>query len=115
MKKLLVVAAVLIASYACGQQSAATSAGGRQPLALSNGPTQGAPDKSATTTVPGQTSYAPQQPAPTPVQGPLVIRQAQLTVTVGSGSFDSKLTDVRHLVELEGGFIAGTDAQVNPQ
>src|SRR5215831_10618244 len=114
MKKLLVVAVILIASYACGQQSAATSAGRNQPLSLSNGTSQGAPDKSATT-VPGQTSFAPQQPAPTPIQGPLVIRQAQLTVSVGSGSFDSKLTDVRHLVELEGGFIAGTDAQVNPQ
>src|SRR5215831_17585492 len=99
MKKLLVVAVILIASYACGQQSAATSAGRNQPLSLSNGTSQGAPDKSATT-VPGQTSFAPQQPAPTPIQGPLVIRQAQLTVSVGSGSFDSKLTDVRHLVEL---------------
>jgi hypothetical protein len=46
--------------------------------------------------------------------GPQVIRQAQLSVTVTSGSFDSKLSQVRTLVEAQGGFIAGTDAQANP-
>jgi Domain of unknown function (DUF4349) len=48
------------------------------------------------------------------VQGPQVIRQAQLTVTVGSGLFDSKLAAVRALVQQEQGFISGTDAQSNP-
>lgn len=112
MKKLLIAAVVLAAAVACGE--AASSSQGHQPLALSNGTAQQAPDKAAAVP-PGQTTYAPSQPAPLPVQGPLVIRQAQLTVSVTSGSFDSKLSDVRHLVELEDGFIAGTDAQVNPQ
>jgi hypothetical protein len=43
-----------------------------------------------------------------------VIRTAQLTISVASGQFDSKLTNLRTLVEQEGGFIAGTDAQSNP-
>ena len=108
MKKLLVAAVILAAAVACGANSAAgyqshQAARGSQALAP-------APDKSASTVAP-----APNQPAPMPVQGPLVIRQAQLTVSVSAGSFDSKLTAVRHLVELEQGFIAGTDAQVNPQ
>jgi hypothetical protein len=48
------------------------------------------------------------------LQGPPVIRQAQLAITVGAGSFDSKLASVRSLVEAEQGYIAGTDAQSNP-
>jgi uncharacterized protein DUF4349 len=114
MKKLLVAAVVLVAAYACGQSSTSSSSS-HQPLAA-YGPANTAPDKSA----PGSTTIAApnqQVPAPTqtPVQGPLVIRQAQLSLSVSSGSFDSKLADVRRLVELEDGYIAGTDAQVNPQ
>jgi hypothetical protein len=37
-----------------------------------------------------------------------------MTITVGSGSFDTKLAGVRALVQLQGGFISGTDAQANP-
>jgi len=113
MKKVLIAAVILSAAVACGEASSSFQA--HQPLALSNGSAQQAPDKSTAALPPGQTTYAPNQPAPMPIQGPLVIRQAQLTVSVASGSFDSKLSDVRHLVELEQGFIAGTDAQVNPQ
>jgi hypothetical protein len=113
MKKLLIAAVVLAAAVACGE--AASSSQTHQPLSLSGGTAQQAPDKSTAALPPGQTSFAPNQPAPVPIQGPLVIRQAQLTVSVSSGSFDNKLADVRHLVELEQGFIAGTDAQVNPQ
>ena len=113
MKKLLIAAVVLAAAVACGE--AASSSQAHQPLALSNGSAQQAPDKSAAAVPPGQANYAPNQPVPVPIQGLLVIRQAQLTVSVTSGSFDSKLADVRQLVELEQGFIAGTDAQVNPQ
>ncbi len=113
MKKLLIAAVILAAAVACGEASSSSQA--HQPMALSNGSAQQAPDKSTVVVPPGQTTYAPNQPAPMPIQGPLVIRQAQLTVSVASGSFDSKLADVRHLVELEQGFIAGTDAQVNPQ
>src|SRR5690349_16219033 len=113
MKKLLIAAVILAAAVACGE--AASSSQSHQPLSLSGGTAQQAPDKSTAAVPPGQTSYAPNQPAPVPVQGPLVIRQAQLTISVASGSFDSRLADVRRLVELEQGFIAGTDAQVNPQ
>ena len=113
MKKLLIAAVVLAAAVACGEAASTTPA--HQPLALSDGTAQQAPGKSTAAVPPGQTTYAPNQPVPTPIQGPLVIRQAQMTVSVSSGSFDSKLSDVRHLVELEQGFIAGTDAQVNPQ
>jgi len=113
MKKLLIAAVVLAAAVACGE--AASSSQTHQPQSLSGGTAQQAPDKSTAALPPGQTSFAPNQPAPVPIQGPLVIRQAQLTVSVSSGSFDNKLADVRHLVELEQGFIAGTDAQVNPQ
>ncbi len=113
MKKLLIAAVILAAAVACGEASSSSQA--HQPLALSNGSAQQAPDKSSGALPPGQANYAPNQPAPMPIQGPLVIRQAQLTVDVTSGSFDSKLADVRQLVELEQGFIAGTDAQVNPQ
>ena len=115
MKKLLVAAAILVAAYACGQ---ATTSGSTARLPLSAGGAQTVPGKSASV-APGGASYAPDQPAPvpaqTPIQGPQVIRQAQLSISVSSGSFDSKLADVRHLVEQEQGFIAGTDAQANPQ
>jgi hypothetical protein len=111
MRKLLIAAVILAAAVACGE--AATSSQSHQSLSLSEGTAQPAPGKSTAALPPGQTTYAPNQPVP--VQGPLVIRQAQLTVSVTSGSFDSKLADVRQLVELEQGFIAGTDAQVNPQ
>lgn len=113
MKKLLIAAVILAAAVACGE--AASSSQSHQPLSVSGGTAQQAPDKSTAALPPGPTGFAPNQPAPVPIQGPLVIRQAQLTVSVTSGSFDSKLSDVRHLVELEQGFIAGTDAQVNPQ
>jgi hypothetical protein len=43
-----------------------------------------------------------------------VIRQAQLTMSVGAGTFDSKLSLARTIVEAEGGYIAGTQAQTAP-
>jgi hypothetical protein len=49
-----------------------------------------------------------------PIQGPQVIRQAQLAISVKSGKFDSSLAGVRSLVELEQGYVSGTDAQANP-
>ena len=123
MKKVLVVLAILGASAACGGAggggSASTGAGTPgdsaqyaptkpegQPTKISGQPASGGgaagnANPSGGTTVPV-------------LQGPPVIRQAQLGITVASGSFDSKLTQVRTLVESEGGFIAGTDAQVNP-
>lgn len=113
MKKVLVMVAVLAGAAACGgstasegnpfapaQKSVVGQAGSAQPArpgGAPNGANQPAPD----TTVPV-------------LQGPPVIRLAQLDITVGSGSFDSKLSAVRTLVEAQGGYIAGTDAQAQP-
>jgi hypothetical protein len=117
MKKILVVVAILVAAAACGAGSTAATPANRGNSYLSGqagSATGGAPVKSAPqpgssdTSNPSGTSVVP------PIQGPQVIRQAQLQISVKSGSFDSSLSDVRHLVESENGYIAGTDAQVNP-
>ena len=112
MKRLIVIAAILTAAAACGGNTATTTSGhsGFVGMAPAPVPAVGAPSKDAT--VPGG---APTQTSVVPtIQGPQVIRQAQLSITVSSGSFDSKLADVRGLVQLQGGFISGTDAQANP-
>ncbi len=111
MRKVLVVIAILAAAAACGSSEAVSSAlshGGSAPVPAAQQPGKGA-------SVPGGADYAPNQPNSVPVQGPQVIKQAQLTLSVKSGSFDSSLAAVRGLVEGEQGYIAGTDAQVNPQ
>ena len=114
MKRVLVVIAILVAAAACGG-AATSTVGTSKPnsgTGVSNGGAAdaGQPTKSTGgqngTSVPGTTVPA--------LQGPPVIRQAQLSVTVGSGTFDSKLAQVRNLVELQGGYIAGTDAQASP-
>src|SRR5260370_7593382 len=107
MKKLLIAVVILAAAVACGEASSSSQA--HQPLALSNGSAQQAPDKSTAALPPGQTTYAPNQPAPMPIQGPLVIRQAQLTVSVPSGSFASKLSPPPHLVALYHASIPATN------
>ena len=114
MKKVLVVVAIVVAAAACGgaANTASSSSGLGEKAPVARGGTDSAqPSKSAGlpnggTTLPGTTVPA--------LQGPPVIRQAQLAVTVGAGTFDSKLAQVRNLVELQGGYIAGTDAQANP-
>jgi hypothetical protein len=114
MKKILVVIAILVAAAACG--GAGSTAGSPT---LSHGPAQsngssGTPTKisgqpgSTDTTAPSYNSAVPA------IQGPQVIRQAQLAINVNSGSFDAKLAAVRALVQLEQGFISGTDAQASP-
>jgi len=117
MKKVLVIVSIVAAAAACGGGSTAgssTSSNGgtslSQPVAGGGQPSKavGQPD---TTT--GGTPTLPGTNVPT-LQGPPVIRQAQLSVTVGNGLFDSKLAQVRSLVESEGGYIAGTDAQAGP-
>ena len=117
MKKVLVVIAILAAAAACG--GAASTAGGSTSAhysgtALSNGSTGGgSPSK-----ISGQPGDAanpnPSNTVVPTMQGPQVIRQAQLTIDVSSGSFDSRLASIRALVQLEQGFISGTDAQANP-
>lgn len=114
MRKVLVVVAILVAAAACGESTAShssmSSSGGALAPATGKG-IAGAPGGS--TTAPGSIDYAPNQPAPVPVQGTMVIKQASLTVSVASGSFDDKLAAVRALVAQEQGFISGTDAQAN--
>ena len=123
MKRFLVVVAVLLVAAACGsgvgnagtasngvdRSQPAQNAGSGQTsksVPQPNTGTTGGPGGGSTTTLPTDNVPA--------LQGPPVIRQAQLTMTVGSGTFGSKLSDVRHIVENEGGYIAGTDAQVSP-
>ena len=114
MKKVIVVVAILAAAAACGSGSTSytsSTSGGSNTYTGQSVPAVGAPNaKDATggTTGPSSTSVVPA------VQGPQVIRQAQLSISVGSGSFDTKLADVRALVQREQGFISGTDAQANP-
>lgn len=117
MKKVLVIIAILVAAAACGGAAGSTS-GGSGP-ALSRGPAQGTGSSGTPTKISGQPDTSnpgnPSDITTVPaLQGPPVIRQAQLTLTVGSGSFEAKLNEVRALVEGNGGYIAGTDAQVQP-
>ena len=112
--------AVLAACGGAGESASPASSNQSRGTALSNGAGStsgttgapstgtGAPDQSATS---GGTLPVDNVPA---LQGPPVIRQAQLSISVSSGSFDSKLSEVRTLVEGQGGYIAGTDAQANP-
>ena len=117
MKKVLVIVAILVAAAACGGAgSTATSNTSRSSNSFapqqSAGSTSGAPTK-----ISGQSGAGTTNPPATdvvPAPGPQVIRQAQLAISVSSGAFDSKLSDVRSLVEQEQGFVAGTDAQTNP-
>lgn len=118
MKKLLVTVALVLVAAACG--GAGSSGGGGAQLASqpnrggvvdSSQPTKSTGAPNGTTT--GGSATVPGTTVPV-LQGPPVIREAQLSISVGSGTFDSKLSDVRHLVEGQGGFIAGTDATASP-
>jgi len=123
MKKLVVILFVIAAAAACGGAGTAGSSGGGTALSQAGPYTAQQPSRAgtgagqssssgggATTTNPPATSS---DTVPV-LQGPPVIRQAQLSITVDSGKFDQKLADVRSLVESEQGYIAGTDAQSNP-
>jgi hypothetical protein len=120
MKKVLVVVAILVAAAACGGASGGNGAGSTtaqyggsnsQTGAGAGQPSKSVGQPNGTTTGGGTTLPTDTAPA---LQGPPVIRQAQLSLTVGSGAFDAKLAQVRTLVETEGGYIAGTDAQAGP-
>jgi hypothetical protein len=119
MKNVLVVVAILVAAAACGGSSGGSTASSGTTQFGANpqsGSGVGAPSKSVGqpngTTADGS-STLPNTTVPT-LQGPPVIRQAQLNLSVDSGAFDSKLAQVRTLVEAQGGYIAGTDAQAGP-
>jgi hypothetical protein len=117
MKKVLVIIAILVAAAACG--GASSTSGGGSTTSLSAGPAQSSGSVGAPTKISAQpgsvgTANPPLSDVVPAIQGPQVIRQAQLTINVNSGSFDSKLAAVRALVQLEQGFISGTDAQASP-
>jgi hypothetical protein len=114
MKKLLVVVAIVAAAAACGGGASSTPSSGE----VSRSGVTGQPTIGGGGTAPqpgGTTDQANPVPNVVPtIQGPQVIRTAQLTISVDSGLFDSKLSDLRTVVEQEQGYIAGTDAQSNP-
>jgi hypothetical protein len=118
MKKFLVVVAILVAAAACGGASSTAGGTALHNNSLSSGQSStgggNTPVKAAPQPVSGDTANPTSTSVVPTIQGPQVIRQAQMQISVTSGSFDTKLTAVRNLVQLEGGFIAGTDAQVNP-
>src|SRR6266851_6548325 len=124
MKRFLVtialVAGIFVAA-ACGGSagSSAVSEGPAHPANYSGtgtaiGSSSGAPAKGVPDQSGGGTITNPSGDVVPPIQGPQVIRQAQLAISVKSGSFDSSLQAVRARVELEQGYISGTDAQANP-
>ncbi len=123
MKKVLVVIAILVAAAACGGAGGGSTAAGPAPKGApyaGNGSSSGAPTtingQPGTTNPSGSDTTNPSGTGTTvpALQGPPVIRQAQLTMTVGAGTFDSKLSLARTIVETEGGYIAGTQAQTGP-
>jgi hypothetical protein len=114
MKKLLVVAVILAAAAACGGASQTSSPAGRNYQSVAGAPAQVGNPKTVTGGGTTSTDVGPATPDQLAVQGPKVIRLAQMTVMVTAGSFDKRLADVRALVQREGGFIAGTDAQADP-
>lgn len=128
MKRLLVILALFIglltAAAACGGSTggsggSSTTSTGFAPSSVSGSPVKGAQNQSgaavpAPTSGGGSSSTNPISDVVPPIQGPQVIRQAQLSISVKSGSFDSSLSAVRALVEVEQGYVSGTDAQANP-
>lgn len=113
MKKFLVGFAIVAAAAACGGSAGGGGSTSYAPPRENSLQAPNGQDTKGASQPGGTTSSVPTQTVPA-LQGPPVIRTAQLSITVGSGKFDSKLADVRSLVESEGGFIAGTDAQASP-
>ncbi len=115
MKKVLVVIAILVAAAACGGAGSTATSSAQRSGVQYGGSATGAAAPAPIAAQPGgaDTANPPADVVPA-VQGPQVIKQAQIAITVAAGSFDSKLAAVRALVEGEQGYIAGTDAQTNP-
>jgi hypothetical protein len=119
MKKVLVIIAILVAAAACGgaasSSSGAPTSANYSGVSQSNGSSAGAPTKiSGQPSGTGSSSNPSSTDTVPALQGPPVIRQAQLSITVGSGTFDAKLSSARTIVEALGGYIAGTDTQAPP-
>src|SRR5712691_4881446 len=125
MKRFLFVIAlffgILVAAAACGGGSGAGSTSGGAPTYRDGTTSSGGAGSGTTAPIKG--APAPGGPATItnpggdvvpPIQGPPALRHAQLSTSVKSGSFDSSLASVRSLVELEQGYVSGTDAQANP-
>src|SRR5579859_1443761 len=116
MKPFLVVVAILVGAAACGGAAGSTASQSNYQPPLSSR-SHGGQDAGQPSKINGQPADSGQPSTATTLPnlpGPQVIRQAQLSVTVASGTFDSKLSQVRSLVEAQGGYIAGTDAQSTP-
>ena len=116
MKKLFVILAIVVVAAACagGQQAAGTSSSFENKAPQAPNQSSGDATRGGTTapgTVEGPTTLPDTVPS---LQGPPVIRKASVSITVKSGSFGSKLSEVRALVQAHGGYIAGTEAQANP-
>ena len=117
MKKVLVIIAILVAAAACGGAGSTSSGPGPAAYrpAQSTGSSGGLPTKiSGQPSGTGNSSNPSSTDTVPALQGPPVIRQAQLSITVGSGTFDAKLSSARTIVEALGGYIAGTDTQAPP-
>jgi len=120
MKKLVVTLAIVAAAAACGGASTPSRTDLGSGSATNSQSKLAAPVPQPLPAIIGaqppstSTGPAPVTDTVPAVQGPQVIRQAQLAISVTSGSFVSKLDAVRALVEQQQGFIAGTDAQTNP-
>jgi len=121
MKRFLVILAVfigiLVAAAACGGSGSGSTAGTSRPASINYNsatgaaaPVKGVPDQASG----GGSASNPSSTVVPPIQGPQVIRQAQLAISVKAGKFDSSLASVRSLVQLEQGYVSGTDAQANP-
>jgi hypothetical protein len=117
MKAFLAVIVLLVFAAACGGGDTAGPASGssggggaslQQPVQKSS-----SGQASATVQQPGDTSGTTVPNNVPALAGPPVIRQATLNISVGSGTFGSKLSEVRNIVEAQGGYIAGTDAQAS--
>jgi len=115
MKKLFVILAILVVAAACAGSQPAASLGSSQNK-VPQAPNQSSGDGSrGGTTAPGTVEGPTTLPDTVPaLSGPPVIRKASLAITVKSGSFASKLSDLRSLIVAHGGYIAGTEAQANP-
>jgi Domain of unknown function (DUF4349) len=99
------IALVLLVPLACGLNQ--PSAGPR-PASVKTAPAQGAgsgtaaPSRSDTSLAPGQTS-----------EGSRVQRSAQMALQVPNGSFDTRLDRVMALMQSQGGYISGSQADAD--